>query len=101
MELAADDETLSLDIISEQLRKFLMDMKPKSIKENPSKTRQYWEGTGKQMYPELYKLIKPFTELIPTSAEAERTWAVFKSVHTKQRNRLSDEKNGIQEKYRM
>lgn len=54
--------------------------------------RQYWHSFGRNKYPKLFIIAKPIVEMISSSASSERVWSIFKFIHSRLRNRLSDEK---------
>ena len=56
------------------------------------KSAQYWNITGKNKYPELGKFALPFASMIASSAISERTWSTFNFVHSRLRNRLTNER---------
>lgn len=53
---------------------------------------QYWIIAGKHKYPHLGNFAEPFTLMIASSAIAERTWSTFSFVHSKLRNRLTNDR---------
>jgi hAT family C-terminal dimerisation region len=54
--------------------------------------KSYWNTIGRRDFPRLFEIAKPIVEMICSSATAERTWSTFKFVHSRLRNRLSNEK---------
>lgn len=53
---------------------------------------QYWEIFGKQLFPALYEVAKVVTKLITSSASSERNWSIYRFIHSRLRNRLTNEK---------
>lgn len=54
--------------------------------------RSYWSVFGRRDFPSLYKVAKPVTEMVCSSAASGRGWSTFKFIHTRLRNRLSNER---------
>ncbi|KAG5672488.1 hypothetical protein PVAND_002614 [Polypedilum vanderplanki] len=54
--------------------------------------KNYWNIIGREKYPALAQIAKPITEMICTSAAAERTWSTFGFIHSRLRNRLTNER---------
>ena len=52
----------------------------------------YWNIVGREKYPIIYKLAKPITAMIASSATAERVWSTFRFIHSRLRNRLLNER---------
>jgi hypothetical protein len=52
----------------------------------------WWNFIGKEKYPILYCVAKRLMDMIPTSATSERVWSIFKFIHSRLRNKLTDEK---------
>jgi hypothetical protein len=55
-------------------------------------SKQYWVSFGKDQFPNLYEVAKPIIEMISSSGSAERAWSIFRFIHSRLRNRLSNEK---------
>jgi hypothetical protein len=55
-------------------------------------SRDYWYGIGGQKFPALFEVAKPIIEMLCSSATAERTWSIFKFIHSGLRNRLTNER---------
>lgn len=53
--------------------------------------RNYWSIIGKEKYPELYQIAKPICDMICSSATAERVWSTFRFIHSRLRNRLTND----------
>ena len=53
--------------------------------------RNYW-NIGRDKYPALYKIAKPINKMIGSSATAERDWSIFRFIHSRLRNRLTNER---------
>jgi hAT family C-terminal dimerisation region len=58
----------------------------------PMSAKNYWSTIGRRDYPALYEVAKPIVEMICSSAIAERIWSTFKFIHSRLRNRLTDER---------
>lgn len=54
--------------------------------------KNYWNILGRQKFPALFKVAKPIVEMICSSATAERTWSTFRFIHSRLRNRLTNER---------
>lgn len=52
----------------------------------------YWRLFGKEKYPNLFKIAQPISEMISSSATAERVWSIFRFIHSRLRNRLTKER---------
>lgn len=52
----------------------------------------YWNTIGRREFPALYTVAKTIVEMICSSATAERTWSTFKFIHSRLRNRLTNER---------
>lgn len=53
--------------------------------------KTYWGVIGRREFPSLFLIAKPITEMICSSAASERTWSTFRFLHSRLRNRLSNE----------
>jgi len=67
-------------------------MNNKTVKENFPTAHVFWNGEGMKKFPILSKVAIPLTELKSSSAGIERIWSIFKLIHSKGRNRLTDSK---------
>lgn len=56
--------------------------------------KEYWNIFGLDEYPALYPCAKVVNEMICSSAASERVWSIFGFIHSRLRNRLSNEKVG-------
>lgn len=54
--------------------------------------KSYWNIIGRREFPTLFELAKPIAEMICSSATAERVWSTFNFIHSKLRNRLTNER---------
>ena len=54
--------------------------------------KTYWNVFGRRDFPSLFKVAKPIVEMICSSAAAERTWSTFRFIHSRLRNRLTNER---------
>jgi len=54
--------------------------------------KQYWNIVGRQKYPAVFEVAQPIVEMICSSATAERTWSTFRFIHSRLRNRLTNER---------
>ena len=55
-------------------------------------SKSYWSVIGRQKYPALQKIAQPIAEMIALSATSERVWSIFKFIHSRLRNRLTNER---------
>jgi hypothetical protein len=55
-------------------------------------SKHYWNIFGQQEFPTLYLLAKSVNEMICSSAASERIWSIYRFIHSRLRNRLSNEK---------
>ncbi|KAG5666123.1 hypothetical protein PVAND_017725, partial [Polypedilum vanderplanki] len=83
-------------IIQDELINFLGDMAslPEKRKELIFKmtAKNYWNIIGHEKYPALSRIAKPLNEMISSSSAAERTWSTFSFIHSRLRNRLTNER---------
>lgn len=68
----------------------LSDIRKRTVYQLSSK--QYWNVIGCDKFPALSKLALPLTEMICSSAIAERTWSTFNFIHSRLRNKLSNDR---------
>ncbi|KAG5666709.1 hypothetical protein PVAND_014724 [Polypedilum vanderplanki] len=54
--------------------------------------KNYWSIIGREKYPALYQIAKPINEMICSSASSERTWSTFRFIHSRLRNKLTNER---------
>lgn len=52
----------------------------------------YWSVQGRKDYPTLYLCAKPVNEMVCSSAASERVWSIYRFIHTRLRNRLTNER---------
>lgn len=52
----------------------------------------YWNIFGRNEFPCLYLCAKEVNDMIASSAASERVWSIFRFIHSRLRNRLSNEK---------
>jgi hypothetical protein len=52
----------------------------------------YWNIQGRREFPNLYAIIKGVNKMICSSAASERIWSLYRFIHSRLRNRLSNEK---------
>lgn len=52
----------------------------------------YWNIIGRHDYPTLYLCARIINEMICSSAASERVWSIFRFIHSRLRNRLSNDK---------
>lgn len=55
-------------------------------------SREYWQIFGKREFPALNIVASAVNEMQPTSAASERIWSIYRFIHSRLRNRLSNEK---------
>lgn len=55
-------------------------------------SRDYWHIFGQREFPALYIVASAVNEIQPTSAASERIWSIYKFIHSRLRNRLTNEK---------
>ena len=86
-----DAETIELEFMSylEDMNK-LTDRRRELIFKMSAKT--YWNVVGRDKYPALFKMAQPIVEMIASSAISERVWSIFKFIHSRLRNRLTNER---------
>lgn len=53
--------------------------------------KTYWNMLGSTKYPDLYKVAKPVMEMVCSSATAERVWSLYRCIHSRLRNRLTND----------
>ncbi|KAG5666067.1 hypothetical protein PVAND_017750 [Polypedilum vanderplanki] len=54
--------------------------------------KKYWNIIGRDKYPALFQVSNSIVQMISSSAIAERTWSTFKFIHSRLRNRLTNER---------
>ena len=54
--------------------------------------KQYWNVLGRTDFPILFECAKIINEMICSSEASERVWSIFRFIHSRMRNRLTDEK---------
>ena len=54
--------------------------------------RSYWNALGRHKFPSLYLCAQSVNEMITSSAASERVWSIYRFIHSRLRNRLSNEK---------
>lgn len=55
-------------------------------------SRQYWQIFGKRKFPALNIVASAVNEMQPTSAASERIWSIYRFIHSRLRNRLTNDK---------
>ncbi|XP_065650355.1 uncharacterized protein LOC136078511 [Hydra vulgaris] len=84
------------DTAEDELISFIGEMAalPEKRKETIFKinARNYWNIIGRDKYSALYEIAKPINEMICLSATAERAWSTFRFIHSRLRNRLTNER---------
>lgn len=93
VEHRAPDKAAAADI---EIIKFVAKMSSLNAqqKETVSKmtASEYWKIFGKHEFPALNIVASAVNEMQPTSAASERIWSIYRFIHTRLRNRLSNEK---------
>jgi hAT family C-terminal dimerisation region len=56
--------------------------------------KTFWNIIGREKYPALYKVAQPIVEMICSSAISERVWSTFRFIHSRLRNRLTNDRVG-------
>lgn len=54
--------------------------------------KSYWNIFGRHEFPALYLCAKSINEMICSSAASERVWSIYRFIHSRLRNRLSNDK---------
>lgn len=95
-EFALRKDPDSTDQAKEEMIKYVTKMSTLSQKHKDlifkMSAKQYWSSFGRHDFPALYKMINPLLEMHSSSAAAERTWSTFKFIHSRLRNRLTNER---------
>lgn len=55
-------------------------------------SKSYWNIFGRHEFPTLHLCAKSVNEMICSSAASERVWSIFRFIHSRLRNRLSNDK---------
>eukprot|EP01035_Chromulina_nebulosa_P027491 gene27491-36163_t len=55
-------------------------------------SRQYWCTYGKSKFPTIFPIAFKIFSIPASSAASERAWSIFQLIHSKRRNRLSNDK---------
>lgn len=55
-------------------------------------SKEFWQIFGKRDFPALNIVAASVNEMQPTSAASERIWSIYRFIHSRLRNRLSNEK---------
>ena len=58
----------------------------------PTEVQASSEVSGRQEFPCLYLCAKEINEMICSSAASERVWSIYRFIHSRLRNRLTNEK---------
>lgn len=58
----------------------------------PMSAQSYWNTIGRREFKALYIIAKPISEMICSSASSERTWSTFRFIHSRLRNRLTNDR---------
>lgn len=84
------------DLVQDQMIAFVDDM---STLQNKQKEiifkmtgKSYWNIIGQRKYPALAKVAVGICNMICSSATAERVWSTFRFIHSRLRNRLTNER---------
>lgn len=84
------------DKVDTEMHAFVTKMStlPRQLEETIFKmtSRSYWTTIGRREFPSLYIVAKPITEMICSSAAAERSWSTHRFIHSRLRNRLGNDK---------
>jgi hypothetical protein len=54
--------------------------------------KTYWSILGRREFPKLFEVINAVNLMNCSSAASERVWSIYKFIHSRLRNRLSNEK---------
>jgi hypothetical protein len=54
--------------------------------------KSFWNVIGRKKFPALFEVAKPISEMICSSATSERTWSTFRFIHSRLRNRLTNDR---------
>ena len=96
VEFAKKIKSKIADAAEDELIAFIGEMAalPERRKETILKmnARNYWNIIGCDKHPALYEIAKPINEMICSSAAAERAWSTFRFIHSRLRNRLTNER---------
>lgn len=84
------------DKVEEQMFSFVTKMVMMPVKQQEiifgMSAEQYWICIGSKQFEELFKVAKPIMAMICSSATSERTWSTFRFIHSRLRNRLTNER---------
>lgn len=82
--------------INDEMIDFVSKMKtlPEKHKETvlSMSAKNYWTLIGPRHFPALAKLAQTVSNMICSSATSERVWSTFKFIHSRLRNRLTNER---------
>lgn len=82
--------------VSEEMFAFVTKMSSMTPKREETvfkmSAKTYWSAIGRQQFPSLFNIAKSIIEMICSSATSERTWSTFKFIHTRLRNRLTNDR---------
>lgn len=54
--------------------------------------RSFWNVFGRLDFPALYQVAKPIIEMVCSSAASERGWSTFRFIHSRLRNKLTNDR---------
>lgn len=95
-EFALKHEPDEAEKVSDEMNTFVTKMSSLSAKREETtfamSAKTYWNVIGRQQFPSLFKIAKPIVEMICSSATSERTWSTFRFIHSRLRNRLTNER---------
>jgi hypothetical protein len=84
------------DIVQSEMVQFVCKMSNLSIQQKAlyfkMNSQEYWSIFGKKDFPNLHKVAHKISIMIASSAASERVWSIFRFIHSRLRNRLSNEK---------
>lgn len=84
------------DKVDEEMNAFVTKMSSLPVKREETtfalSAKTYWNVIGRQQFPTLFKIAKPIVEMICSSATSERAWSTFRFIHSRLRNRLTNER---------
>jgi hypothetical protein len=95
-EIAEKIRPNAVEEIRQELILFLSDMASMSegrkqlVRQMTAK--QYWTIAGRGKYPKLAEVAIRISSMISSSAISERTWSTFNFIHSRLRNRLTNER---------
>lgn len=96
-EFAMKQNPLLAEKVEEEMINFVSKMSSLSVQQQEilfkMSSKQYWNVFGRHEFPAIYEVVaKPIIEMVASAGASERIWSTFNFVHSRLRNRLTNER---------